>query len=82
MLHCQGIQERAQGMSVRELLETRDLPHVEVSDVENFLGEDILQELMQTVVPLSAENGKLLYQRAVEFVGNCLLANGNNDDNL
>ena len=79
-LQYQGVQERAQGMSVRQLLETRDLPHVELSDVENPLDNNGLQELVRTVDPLSAENGKLLYQRAIEFVGNHLLSNTSNDD--
>jgi hypothetical protein len=79
-LQYQGVQERAQGMSVRQLLETRDLPHVELSDVENPLDNNRLQALVRTVDPLSAENGKWLYQRAIEFVGNHLLSNTSNDD--
>ena len=51
-----------------------------LSHVENPLDDNGLQELVRTVDPLSADNGKLLYQRAIEFVGNHLLSNTSNDD--
>ena len=77
-LQYQGFQGRAQGMSVRQLMETRDLPHVQVADVESPVDDNGLQDLVRNVDPLSPENGKLLYQRAIEIVGNHLLTY--NDD--
>ena len=76
-LQLQGLdtENRAQGMNVGQLLEMNDIPHVQVPTLENILDENGLQELMQTVNPLSPDDGEVLYQRAIQFVGDYLLNN-------
>lgn len=80
LITAQGdtIQERNQGMDVNQLLETRNLPHVEVNDVDSALGQDGLQELMRNINPLSDDDGKELYRRTIRFVGNYLTNEINN----
>lgn len=68
------------GLSAGQLLEMNDNPYVDVSSNENVLDEHGLHQLLQTVEPLSTEDGEILYQRAIQFVGEYLL--NVNDYNL
>ena len=68
------------GLSAGQLLEMNDNPYVDVSSNENVLDEHGLDQLLQTVEPLSTEDGEILYQRAIQFVGEYLL--NVNDYNL
>lgn len=67
-------ENHAQGMSVQQLLETTDIPHVNVPTTENILDDNSLRDLMETVDPLSPECGEVLYRQAVQFVGSHLLS--------
>ena len=69
-------ENHAQGVSVRLLLETTDIPHVNVPTTENILDDNALRDLMETVDPLSPESGEVLYRRAVQFVGSHILSDG------
>ena len=62
-------ENHAQGVSVRQLLETTDIPHINVNTTENILDDNVLRDLIETVDPLSPESGEVLYQRAIQFGG-------------
>ena len=69
-------ESHAQGASVRQLLETTDIPYVNVPTTENILDDNVSQDLMETVDPLSPESGEVLYPRAVQSVGSHIQSDG------
>lgn len=62
-------EEARNGISVSHFLHNNELPHVQVSDVQNSLDEDAFIELQNTVDPLSDIDGKVLFRQTVQFVG-------------
>lgn len=65
-------EEISNGIKVSDFLQKNELPHVQLPDFENPLDEETFAELRNTVDPLSNVDGKLLFQRTVQFVGNHL----------
>lgn len=62
------------GISVDDLL-TPDLPHVQVYETRNPLGEADTVALRIAVDPVSSLSGRELYMQTLRFMGTCLQRN-------